>query len=141
SFDSAVAMPETQCARGRSTYCPRASCILVTFELRRPLGGERGHPFPIVFAVAEIALQVALDIELRRQGVACGGLQCFLDRGQTSRGRLSEMSQELLRDGRQLGVLDALPDEPPLRRLLRGELVAQERKAERARVADHARQE
>ena len=68
-------------------------------------------------------------------------MQRFLDRGQTSRGRLREMDQQLLRDGRQLGVLDALPDEPPLRRLLRGELVAQERKAESAGVADQAGQE
>ena len=115
--------------------------FIASGEMRRPLGGERGHPFPIVLAVAELALQVALEIELRRQRVAGGRLQRLLDRGETPRGRLRQVGQELLRDGRQLGVLDALPDEPPLRGLLRRQLVAEEREAERARVADEARQE
>ena len=43
---------------------------LAAGEARRPLGDERGDAFAIVVAVAQRALQVALEIELRRQRVA-----------------------------------------------------------------------
>ncbi len=41
----------------------------------------------------------------------------------------------------QLGVLDALPDQAPIRGLLRRELVAEQREAHRARRSDETRQE
>ncbi len=102
-------------------------------EARRALGDERGDAFAIVVTIAQRALQVALEVELRRQRVAGGRLERLLDGRQPARGRLREAREQLVGDGRQLRVVDALPDQSPLRRLLRRELVAEQRES-RARA-------
>src|SRR6185369_13814307 len=84
-------------------------------ELRRSLRGEGFYAFAIVVAVAERALHVALEVELRRERARSGRLQRFLDRRVAARRTLRQLREQLVGDALQLIVLDALPDETPRR--------------------------
>ncbi len=77
-------------------------------EARRSFRDERGDAFAIIVAVAQRALQVALEVELRGERVGGGRLERLLDRREPARGRLGEVAEQPVDDGRQLGVLDAL---------------------------------
>src|SRR5262249_50349005 len=82
-----------------------------------------------------------LEVELRVEGVARARIDRLLRPGEAfRRGRRKVRAQrfDLLREG---GVVDALPDEAPRRRLLGGELVAEHRKPDRTGGADESRQE
>ena len=59
--------PMTATIGSARSSAPVMALRLAAGELRRPLGQERRHAFAIVVAVAELALQVALEVELRRR--------------------------------------------------------------------------
>src|SRR6266404_2287758 len=111
-----------------------------TREARRALLGEGCDPFRVIHAVTELALVVALDIQLLRQRAA----QTLVDRllgVRQSAGRCGgELPRQTLDHRSELAVFDATPDQPPGGGLLGAELVAEEREPERARRADQARQ-
>src|SRR5512132_756520 len=110
-------------------------------ESRRTLVEESGDAFAIVRAVAERALQVALEIELLLERVAGGCMQRTLDRREAARRRLRELREQRVDRCPQLGVLDAFPDQSPRGRVFGGQLVAKQREPHRTRVAHEARQE
>src|ERR1700724_3501546 len=105
-------------------------------EARCALFGEGCDPFGVIHAVAELALVVALDIQLLRQRAT----QPLVDRLLGSRqpaGRCGgELPRQILDHGSEVSVFDAAPDQPPGRGLLGAELVAEQREPERARRAD-----
>src|SRR3569833_257662 len=122
-------MTATVASRGSGPPIARASAA---GEARRPLGEERGDAFAIVVAVAELALDVALEVELGFERVVDAGVQRALDGGEAARGRLRELRDQALDRGRQFGVVAALPDETPGGGLLGRQLVAEQRKPHRA---------
>src|SRR5256714_2146649 len=109
------------------------SMALASREARRALFREGGDPFGVIHAVAELALVVALDIQLLRQRAS----QSLVDRLLGSRepaGRCGgELPGQILDHGGELTVLDATPDKPPGGGLLGAELVAEQREPQRAR--------
>src|SRR5256884_5524632 len=110
-------------------------------EARRALFGERRDPFRIVGAVPELALVVALHVQLLRERAA-PALVDGLPGAREGAGRCGgELSRQSVHDFGELTVLDAAPDQSPGGGLLGGQLLAEERESHGARRADEARQE
>src|SRR5438034_2066069 len=95
--------------------------------------------FAVIGAAAQLALQIALHVELLFETVAARGVERALDRGQSCGGRAGQRPQKLLDRRGEIGVIDAMPDKPPLRRLLAAELLAEHRQTDRAGAADQPR--
>ena len=68
-------------------------------------------------------------------------VQRFLGAREPARRRRRELRDDPVRGRRKLGIVDALPDESPGRRLLGGDPVAEQRHSHRPRGADQPRQE
>src|SRR4029077_12375742 len=113
----------------------------VTAETRRALGGKGGDALGVVLRAAELALVVALDVELCGERAPQAFVDGLLGTRQTAGGGGGKVSRQVLDDAGKLGVLDAAPDQAPVRRLLRGELVAEEGESQRAGRPHEARQE
>src|SRR6267142_3015781 len=110
----------------------------VSAEARRALLGEGCHPFRVVRAVAELALVVALDIQLLRQRTAQPLVNGLLGSRESAGRRGGELPRQILDRGNEFIVFDATPDQPPGSGLLGAELVAEQREPQRARRADEA---
>src|ERR1700704_1120946 len=118
-----------------------APALSAAGETRRSLVEEGRHAFAVIVARAELTLPVAFEVELRDERIAAGRVDRLLDCCQPPRRRLREIGKELIDEGRQLGIVDALPDEAPARGVLRSQLVAKHRETHRSRSADQSRQE
>src|SRR3970040_2791742 len=91
------------------------------FEARRALLLEGRHAFAVVLGEPRLALQVALELELRVERVAARGEHRLLDQAEA----LGRAFRQLLCKFHPLGkkgfVVHDLPDQAPFHRLLRGE--------------------
>src|SRR5262249_14379872 len=101
---------------------------------------EGADGFAVVARVSQLAHEIALEVELRLQRVGRARVDRLLDAREAARGRVREAANERFDLVGELGIVDAFPDEPPIRRLLRRYLLAEERDAHRARCADQPRE-
>src|SRR5438477_7216528 len=100
---------------------------LASREPWRAFLGEGRDALAVIGTIAERALEIALEIELRFEAVPCRSVDRSLGRGKSGCGRRGESCQKLVHRRHELGILDTLPDQSPPRCLLGGELVTQER--------------
>src|SRR5512135_371807 len=110
-------------------------------ETGRALLQERGNAFAVVGTETELALQVALEIELLFQRIARRRVHRALDRGEPAGRRVRQLREHRVDGRRKLRVVDAFPDQAPGRCLFRRYPVAQHRETHRARAPREPRQE
>src|SRR5512134_3403098 len=99
----------------RGVICPPS----FPFEARRTLLLECRHAFPVVLRIPGLALQVALELELRVERVAARGVHRLLDQAVAFGRALRKLPCKLNSFGKKNVVFDDLPDQAPFRRLLR----------------------
>src|SRR5690348_7084377 len=103
-------------------------------KFRRALLAKGCDAFLVIARAAELALQVALEIELLVQARGPSLAHGHLDGGVSLCRSRGQARDELVGLARKLIVLDRAPDEAPALRFLRRQRFAGERKAERARL-------
>src|SRR4029077_19691557 len=86
---------------------------LLALEGGLALGEEGCDAFLVILAAAQLALQVALEVELPAEIVAAGAVHRFLDAGERHRGPVGQPARQLSRRLHQLAILDHIPDQPP----------------------------
>src|SRR5918992_3843961 len=92
-------------------------------EARVTLLGECGNALGIVLRPAELALKIALRIELLLERASPGFVDRLLRACEAACRCRGELFGERVHGVLEFRVIDASPDEPPLRCLLRGKLV------------------
>src|SRR6185437_10254989 len=95
-------------------------------EIRRPLFQERGDALAEVVGRGGLYLQRALEVELLVEGVGEARVERLLDEGEGARRLAREMLRQRRRLRHQRVVVDDAPDQPPRRRLLGRQLVAEQ---------------
>src|SRR5688500_10022606 len=123
-----IVMPSPCEARSRvniaSAACSARRCaspMSAARELRDALLRERGDALGIVARVAELTLVIALDVELLLVRTCPAAVDGLLGAGEPTRRRVRQSLREFLDIARELGVVDAAPDQAPLLRVLRAE--------------------
>src|SRR5688572_18226884 len=137
-FDAASPLQSAWTAR--SAVCC-GSLTLMPGKARHTLRRERRNAFLVVSGHAQLALEIALAVELlgeRRRGCRPHRLARAHQRPRR-RGR--EGGGESVDLGREIRVVHAAPDQPPGCGLLGRKLLAEERETHGARAAGEARQE
>src|SRR5215469_14542931 len=107
-------------------------------EARRALLAEGGDPLGVVRTAPQLALIVALDVQLLRQRAVPGFVDRLLGAGQPAGGRRSKLPRQAVDRAGQLAVFHAAPDETPRRRLLGRQLLPEERQTQGTRRPDQA---
>ena len=113
---------------------------LAPLERGGTLFEESGDAFAIVAGEAQAAHFVALEVELLVQSAGTGGADDVLDRGEAERGERGELRGQRVDFGVERIVVDAFPDQAPVGGGGGGERLAGQREAERAGLADQARE-
>src|SRR3974390_2709641 len=127
-------------ATGAPTAIRNARGALAAEEMRRALLEKRRDALAEVLRVAELALQVTLNVELLLERALAARVDRLFDTGGARSGCASEPRRQLLDDAGEIRVRHAAPDEAPLLCLLGTERIAEQRQAERPRPPDQARQ-
>src|SRR6201999_2456048 len=109
-------------------------------EIRRAFLAECGDAFFIIRGAAELALQVALVIELRLQRDLPALAHRELDRGEAPGRPARQTRDELVGLAFELVVVDRAPDQAPAFRLFRAERLAGQCQAQGARLPREPRQ-
>src|SRR5204863_10206190 len=104
----------------RSASICRFTSRSFPLEARIALFLERAHALAIVLGQAGLALQVALEVELRVERVAGRGEQRPLDQAIALGGTAGQPRGERLRLGSELIVVHRLPDQAPVLGVVRG---------------------
>src|SRR5580658_1795471 len=118
-----------------------ASYRSVTGEVRRTLLRECCDALGEIARVAELALKVALDVELLLKGPLTGAVQRLFGARKTTGRSRGKLSRHLIDDGAELRVLHTAPDQTPLLCLLGAQFVPEQCESARARITDQARQQ
>src|SRR5216684_2377266 len=112
---------------------PLATCSS-SREPGRPLLNERGNTLRVVGGSAELALRIALDVELLGERVLPTAANRRLGPGEAARQRYGQPFSECVYGRSEFGIPNALPDHSPSGSLLRRELVAEQGQAQRPRI-------
>src|SRR5882757_8544527 len=104
-------------------------------KFRSTLFREGGNALLVVCRATQLSLVVALGIDLLLERSAPALVERLLGKGDAARGCRSQLPRQPVDDRREFCVLDTAPDEPPLGRLLRTQLLTQKGEPHRARGA------
>ena len=85
-------------------------------EARRPLGGERRDALSVVGGAPELALVIALDVELLGECAPKALVDGLLGARDAARGRGGEVPRQVVDEAGKFSVLDAAPDQAPVAR-------------------------
>src|ERR1700722_10260506 len=137
--NSAFATASASCCACAEEDC----CSVLTSlprKLRRPLLRKCSDTLRVIRGTSQLPLRITLGVQLLIERPPPALINSLLGAGQSLRRRRSQLARQRIDHPRKLRILDATPDEAPLRRLLGAQLVAQKREPHRPSRPDQPRQ-